>query len=807
MPNERRMSDAEPRPARKRARRLALRFGLWGVGLFALLLGAGWWALQFVPLPPDLFAPPPPSVQLVDHHGRPLRELSSTDLVTRRVALAEISPQLVSATLAVEDRRFWDHAGVDARAYVRAAFQLVRHGRVVSGGSTIAQQVIKLAQPRPRTLRTKVIEALQALRLEQIWTRQRILAEYLNRLDYGNLRRGCASAAAFYFGRPVADLGTAEAAFLAGLPQGPSRLNPYRHFDRAKRRQERVLAAMRAAGYLGEAEYRRARREPIRLRPPQRDFAAPHFADLVLQLAADRVATSDGGRLRTTLDLDLNREAERTLREHWGRLQDRNVRQGAVVVIENRTGDVLVLVGSADYFAVDAGQVNGAWAPRSAGSTLKPFTYLLALEQSATPASIVADVPTEFATATGVFAPLNYSRRCHGPTSYRLALANSLNIPAVRVLNDVGGPAVLQTRLQAFGLTTLTQPPDFYGLGLTIGNAEVRLIELANAYASLARLGDYRPFRLLADPAPELEGGVTCQRVADAGAAWLIADMLSDNAARALEFGLDSPLRFDFPVACKTGTSTDFRDNWAFGYTPEFTVGVWVGNFDGTPMQGVSGVTGAAPVLHDLFTHLHQRFGTSWFAASTNVVECLVNPWTGKRLAAARPGAVREKCLAGCLPLLEGADDYDAAGRVRLPAEYAEWFASSENGLAGRAVLASPKRGVERGSPFHVPLTGTLAGAGDRGGTDLATAVATPRVRSPLPGTVFFLDPDLPESGDRVRLQAEADSAAVWQCATLQIESAGSQTFARLTEGRHELVVRDPATGGEARTWIEVRRL
>lgn len=807
MPKPSRMPNAESRPARKRGWRRTFRVGLGGVGLAALLLIGGWWALRWVPLPPGLFKPPPLAVELVDRHGQPLREISPTDLVTRRASLSEVPPNLMAATVAVEDRRFWDHPGVDLRAYARAAWQFVRHGHVVSGGSTIAQQVIKLAQPRPRTLRTKVIEALQALRLEQVWTRQRILAEYLNRLDYGHLRRGCASAAAFYFGRPAGDLSAAEAAFLAGLPQGPTRLNPYRHFDRAKRRQERVLAAMRATGYLGEAEYRRALAEPIRLRPPRREFAAPHFVDLVLQLQPDPLTANAGGTLRTTLDLALNRAAGRTLREHLARLRDRNVRQGAVVVIENRTGAVRALVGSADYFAADAGQVNGAWSPRSPGSTLKPFTYLLALERGATPASIVADVPTEFATPTGVFAPLNYSRRCRGPTSYRLALANSLNIPAVRVLDDLGGPAALQTCLETLGLTTLTQPPDFYGLGLTIGNAEVRLLELANAYAALARLGVYRPFRLLADPPPDREGQRAGRRVADAGAAWLIADMLSDNAARALEFGLDSPLRFDFPVACKTGTSTDFRDNWAFGYTPEFTVGVWVGNFDGTPMQGVSGVTGAAPVLHAVFTQLHERFGTSWFAPPTNVVECLVNPWTGKRLTAARPEAVHEKCLATCRPPLECADDYDAAGRVRLPAEYAEWLASGENWLAGRVVLASPQ-GVERGRPFRVPLPGTAAEASDRSATDaVATATAPPRVRSPLPGTVFFLDPDLPDAGDRVRLQAEPPTGLVWQSATLRIETVGNRCFARLTEGRHELVVRDPVSGGEAKTWIDVRRL
>jgi penicillin-binding protein 1C len=357
---------------------------------------------------------------------------------------------------------------------------------------------------------------------------------------------------------------------------------------------------------------------------------------------------------------------ERTLREHLRRLSGQHIRDGAVVVLDNRTGDVLALVGSPDYTRADSGQVNGAWAERSAGSTLKPFTYLLALERGASAATVVEDLPAEFATATGVFAPVNYHRRCFGPMRYRLALANSLNISAVKVLDSIGGPAVLSERLRAWGLTTLNQPPEHYGLGLTIGNAEVRLLELANAYATLARLGEFRPYRLT--------GGESSPNSRPASRisphAWLIAEILADNSARAMAFGLESPLRFDFPVACKTGTSSDYRDNWALGFTPEFTVGVWAGNFDGSPMQAVSGVSGAAPVLHDIFVNLHERFGTTWFARPTNIVERMVHPVTGRQVDAGRSGAVREFFSADALPEGERTDDCDARGRVRLPASY-----------------------------------------------------------------------------------------------------------------------------------------
>ena len=456
-------------------------------------------------------------------------------------------------------------------------------------------------------------------------------------------------------------------------------------------------------------------------------------------------------------------------------------------MLDNRGGDVLALVGSENYFAPAAGHVNGAWAPRSPGSTFKPFTYLLALERGATPATVVADVPTEFATATGLFAPVNYDRHCYGPMRYRLALANSLNISAVKVLASVGGPQLLQQLLQACGLSTLGRPAEHYGLGLTIGNAEARLLELANAYTCLARLGKYKPYRLLLDSAGGSGSPIPTSRrspahqVADPAAAYLIADILSDNDARTLAFGAETPLRFAFPVACKTGTSSDFRDNWAFGYTPEFTVGIWVGNFDGSPMKHVSGVTGAAPLLHDLFEYLHQHYGTSWYSVPANVVECWVHPVTGKRLdqPAVRQSrdAIREKFLASNLPPLESMADYETTDinhqpAVRLGNEYYDWLGSGDNWLGNRAVLASTRDSL--------------------------------RILFPLPGTILYLDPDLPQQGRRIHLRADGPEDLQWRSDSLQIAQEGSRQIALLTAGRHQITVREPLTGTQANTWLEV---
>ena len=759
------------------------RRGLWCLLALLVALGCCCLGLHFVPLPASLLDPTTSTLDLRDRHGLPLREVPGDDQFARHVAYHDLPEPLIQATLAAEDRRFWQHPGVDWRATARAAVDYLRHRRIVSGGSTITQQVIKLAQPRPRTLRSKFLEAAQALRLEQVWTKQQILAEYFNRLNYGNLCFGCAEAARYYFGKPLADLSTAEAAFLAGLPQAPTRLNPHRHLARAQKRQQWILGRLHDTGALDEAGWRRATAEPLRLAPARRTFQAPHFVDFLLSQPEPERPAAAGARY-TTIDLELNRLAERVLREQLARLRRENVRNGAVVVLENRTGDVLALVGSEDYFAPSGGQVNGAWARRSAGSTFKPFTYLLAFEQGATPASIVADVPTDFPTPTGVFQPVNYNRRCYGPMRYRLALANSLNIAAVKVLASVGGPAPLQQRLAAFGITTLEKPPDYYGLGLTIGNAETRLLELVNAYAGLARLGIAKPWRVWLEAPPDPRGvavpaGVSsaARRVADADAAWLVADILSDNAARALAFGIDSDLRFEFPVGCKTGTSSDFRDNWALGFTPEFTVGVWTGNFDGTPMERVSGVMGAAPVLHALWVYLHERYGTSWYAAPTNLQQRLVDPITGKLLASARAGAVTEKFLRRPLPPEAAAPDYDAQDRVRLPAEYRTWFASGDNWLAGRAVI------------------------------DTSAVPAALRLIAPLPGATYFLDPDLPPSSRWLKLKAEGGGALIWQSDTLALRRENGEWLAGLIEGRHELTVRGAGPGENLSTWIVVKKM
>ncbi len=726
-------------------------------------------AVRFAPLPAALFQASPSSLELTDRHGAPLREVRAGGHFSRETPLAEIPMNLVHAMLAAEDKRFLEHRGVDWLATARALTGNLRRGRVSSGASTITQQLVKLAQPRRRNWRTKVMEALAALRLEQIWTKDQILTAYLNRLDFGNLNVGVAAAVECYFGKPLADLTDAEAAFLAGLPKNPTRLNPYRGLPAASRRQQVVLQRMRADGWLSSDAAARAGAETLRLQPPGRVYRAPHFTDLVL-----RELPVKTGRVRTTLDAELQQSVEHIVRDRLAPLHAQNVKQAAAVVLDNSTGDILAMVGSESYFAAAAGQVNGALARRSPGSALKPFTYLLAFERGVTPADVAADVPAAFVTPTGVYQPEDFTQRCLGPVRYRLALANSLNIPAVRVLASLGGAAPLRDRLTEWGITTLDRPADQYGLGLTIGNAEVRLLDLANAYASLARLGVYRPYRLSLSPELHSAAPTRFAEPISAGAAWQIADVLSDNEARVHSFGRDSALHFDFPVACKTGTSTDFRDNWAMGYTPEFTVGVWAGNFDGSSMRRVSGVTGAAPILHDIFVQLHGRFGTSWYPRPTELVQREVHPLTGKLLTATRADAVKEWFLPEHLPAMESPRDYDDEGRVILGPEYQQWLAGAQNTLGGQvAVMAR---------------------------------VAALRVVAPAPGTTFVVDPDVPSSA-HIPLVARGEGALVWRSDTLACTTKDGQTYASATEGRHRLTVRDAGSGQTAETWILVKQL
>lgn len=729
-----------------------------------------WWVLPFlVPLPPKLLEPLPVSPVYLASDGTPLRQLLSDE--GQRIALPvryeEVPGVLIQATLAAEDKRFFSHAGIDLQAIARAAWDNLQAGRIVSGASTVTQQLVKISadKKKPRTFLNKIGESLQARHLEMTWNKERILTEYLNRVSYGNLLTGCRSAAQGYFSKPLQDLTAAEAATLAALPQSPTRLNPHKNFRSVQKRQRLILDLMVTNGWLNAPDRKQAETEKLTLQSCSGGFSAPH----AVQLSSIRE-----GVIQTTIDRNVQARVEQIISHKLSLLAGKHVTQAAAVVIENKTGYILALVGSRDFFDSRDGQINGAWTPHSPGSALKPFTYLLALNHGFTAASIIPDLPVEYATPTGLYRPENYDHRYNGPVTLRHALGNSLNIPAVRVLQQMGGETVLHEALENLGVTTLDQTPEHYGLGLTIGNAPVRLVELTNAYACLARLGEYRPWSLERNsPSPPT-------RLFPENPAFIIADILHDNQARILTFGPHSVIKMPFRCAVKTGTSTNYRDNWTLGYTPEFTVGVWVGNFDNTPMNDVSGITGAAPIFREIFLHLHETQGTTWYPEPTSLVHATIDPRNGLNLdnplIKARVSQ-EELFVRHALPASARDTDYESGtGKAYLSRDYEGWLKREESSLCGLFAL-------RENSPGH----------------------ARPQIITPLDRSVFFLDPDLKENGSRLLLTASPGDSIAWSSPTLEVQKTGDQSYVKLIPGVHVIAATNPETQMTSHVTFEVR--
>lgn len=599
------------------------------------------------PLGGEAFCAPLPSpaaeaesARLYDRSGRPLRSfLSERDTYFEPVELSAVSPWLVMAAVAAEDKRFYSHPGVDWRAALRAAAQNARSGAVVSGASTITQQLARLTRPRSKNLWGKAAEAWDALLLERRKSKEEILRDYFNALELGNLTQGMQAASRFYFGVDAADLSLAQAAYLAGLIQSPARLNPLKNPKGALARRGRVLGAMLQNGFITRQAYDLAMKEPAGLAVGERPFSAPHFTRLV------RAMAPSAGMIYTTLDKDLQLFAEKAVQNHLSKLADNHVTNAAVVVLDNRTGGLLAYVGSADFYDKEhSGEVDGAAALRQPGSSLKPFVYALGLQEGLTAASVLSDEDTFF---EGGFRPRNYDETFHGGVSLRRALACSYNVPAVKTAERFGAARLLNL-LHDLGFDSLQKPSDFYGLGLALGGGEVTLLELANAYAALARGGQMRPVVFAQEP--RLQSRTKEIRALPADVSYVITDILSDNAARAAAFGLNSPLSFPFPAAAKTGTSKDYKDNFAVGYTPRLTAAVWAGNFDASSMQKVSGISGAAPILHDVLVYASAKYPGGEFARPEGVLSAVVCEETGLLAGPSCTHTREEVFVSGGLP-------------------------------------------------------------------------------------------------------------------------------------------------------------
>ena len=555
--------------------------------------------------------------RVVDRRGALLAELWDEGRRTW-VPLSRISQHLLDATIATEDATFYYNLGVDPARIAGAALQNAQQGGVVSGASTITMQLARnlFLGPESRyavNMDRKMLEAGLAQELTALFSKDELLEMYLNLLNYGHLAYGPEAASQVYFAKPAAELTLAEATLLAGIPQQPANLDPLRNFAAARARQRIVLDLMVRHGKLTQAQADAAYAEPITFNPDpdRRITAAPHFVQYIAQqaqpLLGDQAIGRSGLLITTTLDLPMQTAAQEIVATRVAQLQPQfDLSNAALVAMKPGSGEILVMVGSAGFSdaSID-GQVNVAVSPRQPGSAIKPMLYATAFEDTLlSPASVLWDVPVTYTVSAGnVYVPANYDRRFHGAVTARTALASSYNVPAVKLLDAVGVARMLASA-QAMGLKSLTRDQEWYGLSLTLGGGEVTLLDLTTAFATLANAGTYAeptPFLAVSDAQGRpvtLPRRAVSQAVSPA-AAFQVTDILADNAARAPAFGANSPLRIDRPAAVKTGTTTDWRDNWTVGYTRYLVAGVWAGNSDGRPMRNTSGLTGAAPIWSD----------------------------------------------------------------------------------------------------------------------------------------------------------------------------------------------------------------
>ena len=744
------------------------------------------------PIPSDVLGPDAAlGLTIEDRNGIPLRSTRAADgSDSRWVTYDRIDPDLINAFVAVEDKRFWDHPGIDLLAGGRALRANLRAGKTVSGASTITMQLARLVRPAERSWRGKVAQAFWALRLDAHLSKQQIMEQYLNRVHLGQGTVGVAAASALYFGASASELSIAQAATLAGLAHAPSRDNPHVSPTRAQRRQAVALARMHRLGFVTIEDVARARGESLASTGRVSAFIAPHFTTRVLSWAAEKPSSGSTSRIRTSLDVELQRALEAEVRHTVETLRDRRVEHAAAVVLDNATGEVLAWVGSPDFWAPKDGQTDMVVSPRQPGSALKPFLYGMALDRGYTAASVLPDIPKSYPTATGPYQPRNYDRRFRGPTRVREALASSYNVPAVELASALGAGTLLQT-LRLAGFESLRRDAEYYGLGLSLGNGDVTLVELANGYRALANGGEWRPWtwqRIDAGRAAIAEP----RRVISPGASAIVLDILADPTARIPGFGTSTPFDFPFPVAVKTGTSRHFTDNWAVGTTRGFTVAVWAGNFSGRAMEGVSGVTGAGPLLHRAVMAVAQRFppGSLATPAEAGAVSVPVCRLSGLRATSAC-AQLSEWFVAGTEPTR--IDDWERGGRVVLPDEYAEWASHGVRATGdevARAVAAAR-------SPAAEVSNGALA--------DSASDNRTSRFRivSPLDGDRYSIPAGVESRYASVALRAGGPGAdRVRWTIDGKPHSAGRWG---LTPGMHEIRAIN-ARGDTARAQVVVDR-
>lgn len=550
------------------------------------------------------------------------------------VEYKDLSANLINAVISAEDKNFFHHSGIDYRSVIRAFLSNLIRGRVVSGGSTITQQLAKNIIPRRRTYINKFYEALDAIRLERNLSKEEIITEYLNRIFFGNNCYGAGAASDLYFHKSTKDLNNNEAAVLASIIKSGTKLNPYKFEERLNSRRIYVLSKMKNNNFITDEDYIKYINEKPKIYDDKEKytFKTPHFT-MYARESLDKLKYTEVTELRTTLDYNMQKEAVLVISNSSQSLHTFNVRNISCIILNAKTGEVLSMIGSMDYFDAEThGAVNGSTALRQAGSTLKPFMYAYLFDKGESPASVIADIKTYINSPGGDYIPENFDHKYRGPVTIRDALANSLNIPAVKWLARYSIKD-FQNILLKSGLSSIDKNPDYYGYSLVLGSAEVRLIDLASAYSIFPNSGIFINHYSITS-LKKANGEVitlpkkTSRKVISEESAYLITSILSDRNARMGSFRSYKGIVYPFSVAIKTGTSKGSRDAWAVGYTKDYIVGLWLGDFAGSEMINITGGNGAVPILYDLFAMLNKSHKeTEWNKPDTIIKKeiCLIS--------------------------------------------------------------------------------------------------------------------------------------------------------------------------------------
>jgi penicillin-binding protein 1C len=709
----------------------------------------------------------------LDRYDRLLRLFPADDGVKREwAALGEIPAGILRVFVRAEDKRFYLHPGVDPVAIMAAELRNLRSGRTVSGASTITMQLARLIKPRGHGLREKLYEAVDALRLEARLSKKQILELWINGIPFGSNIEGLPAASRARFGREPAQLDDARAVLLAVIPRRPGLYDP------ALNPQTAINAALalsrRCSLNLDEAALMEAVADaaPEKLTDEKAPFYAPHFTDRVIKMPP-----IEKKHLHTSLDLDLQKYAQKRLASELALLENNRVSNGAILAVDNASGAVLIYAGSASWFDdTSGGKIDGVRIRNQPGSCLKPFLYALALEKDFLPGDILPDIPTIFG-GSEAYSPSNFNRRFNGPVRLRLALASSLNIPAVYLLERLG-VRTFEDWLAELGFESVAAAKGTNGVGLALGNAEVSLEELTRAFTVFPRGGRTLELRFTENqPSPSQEGASQTQQIMSPYSAWIITDILSDKASRFTGFGAAPTLTTEFPSIFKTGTANQFQHIWALGATARYTVGVWMGNFSGETVIGRTGSSIPARIAGDILKALEQAGGSlgeeHFPPLPDNVREISICALSGMAADSACTGLTREWFPSERLPAActWHRQPGNAQAAVEYPPEYQAWLAER----------------FRQGRTTHSSTNGA-------------------RIRLPVAGSVFYFDPALPPEAQAIRIETVGFSpgALVYANDVLQGGVNHAGIFALpLRRGFQRIVVEDE--NGSGMTEIQVR--